>query len=686
MEMGLVDQLRKVLDITKLLSFAYSDEPSSFYANKKVEIYSDRDHELNIEYNGERGYYYENFRSTLIRLVWSDGDLHISCSLCTFESNALCKHQELILKDEKTLIINKFLEKTLKIEPFYSGHDELRNFSSALLKDNFYIQLTNINRFNLRPKSNMDLLTASTLKMWVEDPYVNLKHEVRQDLILEQLYRDDHQGYGNAVKWSGNLSTIFIEYLSGKMTRDKNKLSSHIETVKDPRDIPHEIQIKLRKISNSIQPGHQHAQSLYQQQSLELIKQNVDRLDSYLHYFHEPSYSKTNKVKKQDLHLFEFSKETLKIEIDIDESEESLVVSLRLKSLQKAIKGHIPVNYLPFFAILGSKSYLYSSTYITDFIAMYGAEQKFLFSTNDPETIRQGISYFVNQYKIHPADLKHDWVQTIHPVQRRIHIAQMESRIHLTPQIVGPDPHRLTFDVLSETSHPANEGSYIICIPDQKPTDDFIQWVAQLHPRLDTLMAGLGFYALRLEDFIKDQWFLDFSEACEKAGVEITGWDSLKDFSFNPHRGIIEQVLDEDSDWFDIHFTIRFGDISVPQKDWIRAVRKGERTVLLKDGTYGIIPEEWRIRTLKLLSSADADKEKIRLSKLHFNALDQFIDLSNNPKIQKEIERKKARLINFKGMKKFDLPKTINAQLRPYQKDGYNWLRFLNEYQFGGCL
>src|SRR5690606_41867105 len=112
------------------------------------------------------------------------------------------------------------------------------------------------------------------------------------------------------------------------MTRDKNKLSSHIETVKDPRDIPHEIQIVLRKISNSIHPGHHHAQSLYQQQSLELIKQKVDGLDSYLHYSHEPSYSKTNKVKKHALHLFEFSKETLKIEIDTDKSAAPFVVSL----------------------------------------------------------------------------------------------------------------------------------------------------------------------------------------------------------------------------------------------------------------------------------------------------------------------------------------------------------------------
>src|SRR5690606_29782299 len=177
-----------------------------------------------------------------------------------------------------------------------------------------------------------------------------------------------------------------------------------------------------------------------------------------------------------------------------------------------------------------------------------------------------------------------------------------------------------------------------------------------------------------------------FTDMCEKAGIEVTGWENLNGFSFNPNRGEFEQVITDHSDWFDIHFTIRFGDITVPQKDWIRAVRKGERSILLKDGSYGIIPEEWRLRTQRLLNSAEITKDSIQLSKLLFNAIDQYVDLSNDPKILKEIQEKKARLAEFKEMKTFALPKSIQAELRPYQKEGYNWLKFLNEYQFGGCL
>ena len=32
------------------------------------------------------------------------------------------------------------------------------------------------------------------------------------------------------------------------------------------------------------------------------------------------------------------------------------------------------------------------------------------------------------------------------------------------------------------------------------------------------------------------------------------------------------------------------------------------------------------------------------------------------------------------------VPKTLHAALRPYQKDGYNWLRYMNKLNFGACL
>lgn len=44
------------------------------------------------------------------------------------------------------------------------------------------------------------------------------------------------------------------------------------------------------------------------------------------------------------------------------------------------------------------------------------------------------------------------------------------------------------------------------------------------------------------------------------------------------------------------------------------------------------------------------------------------------------------KLKNFKGIKSVTLPKTVKANLRPYQQDGLNWLQFLRDYGFSGIL
>jgi SNF2 family DNA or RNA helicase len=50
------------------------------------------------------------------------------------------------------------------------------------------------------------------------------------------------------------------------------------------------------------------------------------------------------------------------------------------------------------------------------------------------------------------------------------------------------------------------------------------------------------------------------------------------------------------------------------------------------------------------------------------------------------LSEKLRSLNSFSGIKNYPLPSGFKGELRPYQKAGYNWLRFLNEYKLGGCL
>ena len=51
-----------------------------------------------------------------------------------------------------------------------------------------------------------------------------------------------------------------------------------------------------------------------------------------------------------------------------------------------------------------------------------------------------------------------------------------------------------------------------------------------------------------------------------------------------------------------------------------------------------------------------------------------------------EFKKLKEKLENFHWLKNVKLPSWLNAKLRDYQKVGYNWLNFLNEYNFAWIL
>ena len=64
--------------------------------------------------------------------------------------------------------------------------------------------------------------------------------------------------------------------------------------------------------------------------------------------------------------------------------------------------------------------------------------------------------------------------------------------------------------------------------------------------------------------------------------------------------------------------------------------------------------------------------------------------LLNDPQLEwkgaKELQALTQKINDFSGIENKSLPQNLNAELRDYQQEGYNWLKFLNEYQFSGVL
>jgi non-specific serine/threonine protein kinase len=113
---------------------------------------------------------------------------------------------------------------------------------------------------------------------------------------------------------------------------------------------------------------------------------------------------------------------------------------------------------------------------------------------------------------------------------------------------------------------------------------------------------------------------------------------------------------------------------------------KKQNYVELKDGTLGLLPEDWIKRIEPLLKFGIVKGDNIKLSKMHFSLIDELTDEIDNYEIQQELYDKKQKLLNFKEIQSIPLPTNLNAELRIYQEEGYKWLNFLDDFGWGGCL
>jgi superfamily II DNA or RNA helicase len=152
-------------------------------------------------------------------------------------------------------------------------------------------------------------------------------------------------------------------------------------------------------------------------------------------------------------------------------------------------------------------------------------------------------------------------------------------------------------------------------------------------------------------------------------------------------RGLgLDLKIESGQDWFDLNVAVDFGDGPVAVPQLLAALRKGQTTVALDDGSVGMLPEEWLAKYGLLARLGETEGDGLRFGLRQIGMLDAI--LASRPEIAIDETFAKARnqLAKFKGIAAADPPKGFTGTLRDYQREGLGWLRFLRQFGFGGCL
>ncbi len=214
----------------------------------------------------------------------------------------------------------------------------------------------------------------------------------------------------------------------------------------------------------------------------------------------------------------------------------------------------------------------------------------------------------------------------------------------------------------------------------------FIGDIIKQHPFFYEQESNDSFY-LHRKRFLEESWFLDTFENWRNKGIHILGFNKLKNNKLNPNKAEISIEIHSGTDWFETKAKVAFGSQVASLKHLHKSIRNKSRFVTLDDGTQGILPEEWLEKFIAYFTAGEWTDDRLITHKIKYATVEElYTDAEMNPEMLQELSLYKQKFSGDDLILPIQVPETLQATLRPYQQEGLNWLNFLDDFNFGGCL
>ena len=693
-----VDGIAEMLDMQQYHShdyvfedFIFSDLTNTFILKNSLEIADD----------GKRGYFdllptsiqlnqasfkdtYSFFQQLPTQATLKNNTLTLICK-CLTKKKKMCEHQVQLLfnlKDRKELRV--FFDADLRRKEIYAvaldyGLENEPDFET-------YFDLSyNGRTLDITPKikeilpvnkKTTDFLTKNLLPVKNQITPVDTNYSNSKLIMVF----GQHRYYDH----------IFVEFLEAKTTKDgsiKNPLNQ-----KDPLDFiwksEKNTDIKFYSGLVKFQNSAIRNNSTTDLEGLRAIVKNPLNIDSYYH-----NSNVSDKLTASSV-----------IPVKLEILDADLVLDVNLRNHFYEISGKLEINgkfhdlkdlklKYTYFILIGGTMYLLGNVNYSHVIEFFRRNnQTILIHESKFEEFQQTIlSNLENKIKINYSFLKPATKKQIkeygfdQKVEKLIYLSDSDEYVMISPVVKYGN---VEVPVLSRKQIYSidSKGNPFSITRNEDLEVQFVSILLRQHPHFEEQLEQ-DFLYIHKQQFLEEGWFFDVFEEWKELNITILGFNELKDNKYNPYKAKVTISVASGLDWFDTSLQVRFGDQNVSLKQLQKAVKNSAKYVELGDGTLGLLPEQWVEKFSKYFRAGEVIKENIRTPKMNFSEISElYEDEVLTIEAREQLAYYQSKMSNFQEIKEIKVPESLNATLRDYQKQGLNWLNFLDEFEFGGCL
>ena len=153
--------------------------------------------------------------------------------------------------------------------------------------------------------------------------------------------------------------------------------------------------------------------------------------------------------------------------------------------------------------------------------------------------------------------------------------------------------------------------------------------------------------------------------------------------------GLSTAAVAGESDWLDLRIAISIEGKKIPLPRLLAALTAGHDYLLLDNGAYIALDKPELVSLRALIEEARAlndDDGPPRISRYQSGLFEDLASMATVVRQAKEWKRQVAGLRALQNLDPIAVPSSLNAELRPYQQEGFEWLAAMYDSGLGGIL